>query len=277
VSEDSEDTRGGASGGDDYEQRQDEFVERVHPDPSQQPQSTVELTGLLGNSDREGYRRLYFTRSLDYYAEFRTEDVVYSEQVPRDRPPMVGTEATRIALKRDAPIHYTRVATATEGDEFDLDVRIGAGGMQAAGPPLPVDAQTWEAECPGPTWGDCVTDFTCICGDTIQITICRGATCIDVCDTSPRFTCDTCRTDCGQLTCQTCRTKCGQATCQTCLTRCGQATCAGTCVTCQTKCGQATCRTCITRCRQETCIVTCFTCDTCNPHVFTCGGGLQCR
>src|SRR5215207_7767970 len=101
--------RRGSGGGD--EPSQDEFVARVRPDPSQPPEPVVTLAGLLGDSDRKGFRRLYFTRSLDYYAEFRTEDVVYTEPVPRDEPPLVGAEATRIGLKRDAPIEYTRTAT----------------------------------------------------------------------------------------------------------------------------------------------------------------------
>jgi len=254
--------RGGTGGesGSDEELSQDAFVERLRPDPSQPPQSTVSLAGLLGDSDRQGFRRLYFTRSLDHYAEFRAEDVVYSEPIPPEQGPLVGTEATRVGIRRGAPIEYTRTGAA-EGDEFDIDVRLGAPGM-GSGPALP--PETWEAECPGPTWGGCdQTLVTCGC-ETVQITICRGHTCADVCT-------DTCRTECGQRTCETCRTQCGQATCQatcqTCQTRCGQATCQ----TCQTQCGQATCHTCQTRCGQATCGRTCVTCDTCNPHVFTCG------
>jgi hypothetical protein len=59
---------------------QDHFVERRRPDPSQPPEPVSELVGFLGDSDRESYLRLYFTRKLDYYAEFRAEDVVYSQQ-----------------------------------------------------------------------------------------------------------------------------------------------------------------------------------------------------
>jgi hypothetical protein len=55
---------------------QDPFVERRRPDPSQLPERVRILEGLLDDSDREGYKRLYFTRELDSYAEFRAEDVV---------------------------------------------------------------------------------------------------------------------------------------------------------------------------------------------------------
>jgi hypothetical protein len=47
---------------------QDPYVERLRPDPSQPPEAVRILEGLLGDSDREGYRRLYFNRELDYYA-----------------------------------------------------------------------------------------------------------------------------------------------------------------------------------------------------------------
>jgi hypothetical protein len=49
---------------------QDPYVERLRPDPSQPPEAVRILEGLLGDSDREGYRRLYFNRELDYYAAF---------------------------------------------------------------------------------------------------------------------------------------------------------------------------------------------------------------
>jgi hypothetical protein len=250
------------------ERPQDSFVGKLRPDPAEPPQPSVTLTGLLGDSDRADRRRLYFTRELDYYAEFRSEDVLDASPIPSDQPPFLGVEATRVLLKRDATIDYTRTQTAGEPDEFDIDVRFGP----AAAPRQIFQPQTWEAECPGPTWGDCPTSLTCVsCGDTCGITICRGRTCIENCDT------ETCRTDCFGATCNTCRTRCGQPTCtptcQTCQTQCGQATCA----TCQTACGQATCQTCRTRCGQ----VTCRTCETrcggtCNPHVFTCGPNPQC-
>ena len=231
--------RKSGSGEDPGQRRQDEFVERLRPDPAQPPQPVLTLDGLLGDSDREGYRRLYFSRALDQYAEFRSEDVVAMESVPDDAPPFVGLQSTRVTLKRDAAIEYTRAA-AGPPDDFDLDVRIGAGGIESAGriPPITLAVGTCAAVC-----------------RTID-----GATC-DTC----RTRCDTCRT-CA--TCQTCHTACG--TCQTC-----DATCQGTCQnctqTCQTQCG--TCQTC-----HDVCDPTNVVCPTdlgCNPtfaqtHCFTC-------
>jgi hypothetical protein len=229
------------------------FVSQVRPDPSAPPSAVAQLEGLAGNSDREGWARLYFNRSLTYYAEFRKEDVVSTAPIPPEQSPIAGIEATRVGLRQDAVIEYTRTTRARPQDEFDLGIQLGAApsGVQAQ---LPIQ-RTIPDGCVPRTIDTCRTD-------------CFGVTC------------DTCRTQCGQATCvgtcQTCQTQCGQATCvgtcQTCQTQCGQATCQ-TCQTCQTQCGQATCQTCVTDCRQRTCL----TCDTCNPHVFTCGPNPQCR
>src|SRR3712207_3300194 len=96
---------------------QDPYVERLRPDPSRPPERLRILEGLLGDSDREGYKRLYFTRELDNYAEFRTEDVVFSEPIPSDEPPFLGQQATRVGLRQEAAIEYTRVRTPRPVDE----------------------------------------------------------------------------------------------------------------------------------------------------------------
>jgi hypothetical protein len=247
---------------------QDPHVERLRPDPSAPPAEVATLVGLAGKSDRADRVRLYLNRALNYYAEFRREDIVYTEPVPPDQPPMLGLKATRVGIRRDALIEYTRSTRVLPRDQFDLDVRFAAPLRRGAARLLPLQPETWEAECPGPSWFDaCPTDFGCG-QDTVQITICRGHTCVDVCTDA------TCRTDCNQATCNTCRTACNQATCvtcNTCQTACNQATCV-TCNTCQTACHQATCNTCRTACNQATC-----DCETLNPHVFTCGPNPQCR
>jgi len=237
---------------------QDAFVAERLSSPTELPARTLILSGLLGDSDRPGFRRLYFNKQLDYYAEFASADVVSVTTVPKDQPPFVGLESTKVELRRDATINFTQVRAAVPMDEFDLDLRLSASRRAFVDPM----AQTWEAECPGPTWG-CQTEFacgtdnecpsgwtvckprTCACTDATCQTDCRGATCADTCQTCP-----------GQATCGTCP---GQHTCQTCP---GQQTCA----TCQTCPDQQTCVTCETCARQ----------NTCNPHVFTCGTQPQC-
>lgn len=103
---------------------QDPLVERLRSDPAQPPEPTLTLAGFLGNSDRPGFRRLYFTRDLDYYAEFRVEDVAHIARIPTEEQPFRGEEATRVALRRDATFEYTWTRTARPLDEFDLDVRL---------------------------------------------------------------------------------------------------------------------------------------------------------
>jgi hypothetical protein len=174
---------------------QDPFVERRRPDPSQPPEPVRILEGLLGDSDREGYKRLYFTRELDNYAEFRTEDVVFREPIPSEQAPLVGLEATRVGIRRDAAIEYTRVRAPRPVDEFDLDVRLGGAPTRR----------------PATTINTCF-ELTCFAENT-----CGGeATCFG------GFTCggeDTCANTCAN----TCVNTCVGFTCN------GEQTCVGTC------------------------------------------------
>jgi hypothetical protein len=213
------------------------YVQRLRPDPSEPAPRSLTLSGVIGDSDRPGKRRLYFNRELDYSAEFRAEDVLDSEPIASDQPPFIGLQVTRVTLRRDAAIDFTRTRFSRVMDEFDLDVRLG--GRPSAHPFVgathTLEPCTVSCEC------DTLVDITCQCV-TLQ-------------------------TDCDQNTCQgTCPTDCNQNTCQgTCQTRCGQNTCV-TCQTCETECGQDTCDTCRTQCGQQTCDActhaTCFlTCD----------------
>lgn len=174
-------TRGPANAG---ERPQDPIVGRLRPDPAQPPEPTLAMSGFLGDSDRPGFRRLYFTRDLDYYAEFRADDVVDMNAIPAEQSPFRGEEATRLTLRRDATVEYTRTRTARPLDEFDLDVRLARSGGRfekpkfiSVGPPdscfdCPATPQTCGGEtCPGA--------FTCghdTCGATC-VGSCPGDTC----------------------------------------------------------------------------------------------------
>jgi hypothetical protein len=178
---------------------QDPLVERLRPDPAQPAQATKTLVGMLGDSDRPGHRRLYFTAELDSYAEFRAEDVIAYADIPPEQSPFLGEPATRATLRRDATVTFTRTQGARPLDEFDLDVRLGAGLRAADDPPTfgCPDTEffgctqfcTMEAICGGPTNDGCPLP-TRGC-ETVQITICRGATCIDVCETRQKTLCET--------------------------------------------------------------------------------------
>lgn len=167
------DRRGGAG-----ERPQDPIVERRRPDPTQPPEPTLTMVGFLGDSDREGYRRLYFTIDLDYYAEFRVDDAVDVEAVPAEQAPFRGEQATRLTLRRGAKVEYTRVRSARPVDEFDLDVRLGRlrGGIFTARLPemTPPDpgclALPTPPECPNTpgtcapgadTCGTCTPEWQC--------------------------------------------------------------------------------------------------------------------
>ena len=86
----------------------DQLVDSLVPDPSQPPTPTVSLLGLLGRSAKEGIWRLYFSTELGRYAQFKEEDVLHSVKVPRALPPFLGMEATRVRIRADAEIEYTR-------------------------------------------------------------------------------------------------------------------------------------------------------------------------
>lgn len=276
----------------------DPFVSQRRPDPETAPEPTLTISGLLGDSDRPGRRRLYFNTRLDYYVEFQIADVIAVEDVPPDRPPFPGLDATRVVVRRDARLDYVYSRVAGVLNEFDLDIRRAArfsAGDLRFGPPQvlpPFDRSffvcPWSANtvCNAATCTDPLTDVVTVegtCGGTCNDTC--GGTCGDSCF----GTCDgaTCRGTCAGATCQnTCFGTCGEATCfgtcgrQTCGT-CGRQTCGGeTCDrhTCAT-CGGATCdrQTCFGTCGEATCLGTCgeATCEgaTC---VGTCGG-LTCE
>lgn len=202
------------------------FVDQLRPDPSAPPAAVVRLEGLAGNSDRQGWVRLYLNRSLTFYAEFRREDVVFTEPIPPEQSPIAGLEATRAGLRQDAVIEYTRTTRAKPRDEFDLDIQLAAAPPRGEGQPN--IHGTILNGCTGTCRTDCGTCDTC-----------RHTQC-------GQNTCETCNTCLTCQTCNTCNTCPGQATCHTCPTRCGQNTChtCNTCDTCRTRCGQNTCETC---------------------------------
>jgi hypothetical protein len=142
---------------------QDPFVEQLRPEPSAPPLDVMILEGLAGKSDREDWARLYFNRTLTYYAEFRREDVVFTEAIPPDQSPMLGLKATRVGIKKDAVIEYTRTARAKASDEFDLDVQLGVSSQREVQPNIAgLARETRRFDCLGETgrtdcWGECHT------------------------------------------------------------------------------------------------------------------------
>ena len=217
---------------------QDPLVARLRPDPSQPPEPAVTLEGVLGDSERPGFRRLYFTAELDSFAEFRADDVLSMGEIPADQPPFLGEPATRVTLRRDAAVDFTRTQRGRPIDEFDLDVRLAPAAGAGPGEGRP---QTFgQAGCLE-TFG-----FGCQEGGTLET---FGVEC--------------------QIFTEACTLRCQtfQRTCITCATAC-QDTCGPTCVTCVTcfTCGRTCGPTCGPTCGR-TCGPTCGpTCETCGPR-----------
>jgi hypothetical protein len=154
--------------------RQDPRVEKVRPDPAQPAASGRTLRGLWGDSDRPGFRRLYFSTSLDSYAEFRVEDVIEAVDVPPEQPPFFGERATRVTLPPDAPVDITHTRPAGTIDHFDIDVRFGYPAVSAMAPNVSV----LEPCLLGATPGDVTCDTSQTCGTCFGQLTCEG-TCMD--------------------------------------------------------------------------------------------------
>jgi hypothetical protein len=208
--------------------KQDPRVEQLRPDPSQPPPRGRSLAGLWGDSDREGFRRLYLTRDLDVYAEFRVEDVLATTEIPPERAPFLGEQATRIELRHDAPVDITHSRRVGDVDEFDLDVRFGTGAARAMGR---VYASSGARQCV--KVGEHITDpcdYSCdwLCETYIYP---EGGGCPPGGGRVPSrdctYTCETCDTCVGATGCGTCYTELGHTQCGTCYTDWGQTQCGG--------------------------------------------------
>jgi hypothetical protein len=85
----------------------DELIERLIPDPSNP--DVKRITGfLMGNSDREGYWRLYLTVNLNHYIEFRKEETLYAHQFRPGRTVIWIKPGSRIheMKARSAPVEF---------------------------------------------------------------------------------------------------------------------------------------------------------------------------
>ncbi len=231
--------------------RQDPRVERLRPDPAARPARSQVITGLLGDSDRDGRRRLYLTSALDVYVEFGVEDVLTITEIPADQRPFLGEQATRVELRDEAPVDFTRSRVVGDVDEFDLDLRLPGRGVRFA---AEAAASSGMLACVKP--GEIITDpcdYTCdswVCHTSLF----AGNRCEDYTfggpATSVRAGCpgggggrgtDTCAT-CD--TCDTCATQCG-----TCYTQLGQTDCGG----CYTQVAYTQCGTCYTDVGETNC------------------------
>lgn len=223
--------------------KQDPRVEQLRPDPSAPPPRSRSLSGLWGDSDRPGFRRLYLSSALDTYAEFRVEDVLATAEIAPDQSPFFGEQSTKVELRHDAPVDFTVSRRVGDVDEFDLDVRFGTGAPRPAGNAY---ASSGFIACVKPN--EPITDP---CNHTCDAFLCKtfkgdrpgrdcpggggggggggSANCgTDTCNTCVGATyCGTCHTDPGHTYCGTCYTQYGETQCGTCHTDYGQTRCGG--------------------------------------------------
>ncbi|MER7540114.1 hypothetical protein ABTX77_35845 [Streptomyces sp. NPDC097704] len=185
------------------------------------PVSGLKLKGFPGDSERDGHRRLYFTKNLDYYAEFAVEDVQHAEVILQERPPFRAEEATEVTLREGAVVTYTRNRVARPSDDFDLDFRRRPS-MRPQDDPEPGSEEGTFVPCPD----------TCA---TCWVT-CQGSTCGDTCEGgySCFYTCP--EEECTENTCNS--TECTQWCCQelTVLADCGPSDIETACATCDSTC-----------------------------------------
>jgi hypothetical protein len=220
--------------------RQDPRVERLRPQPQMPPPRTRALEGLWGDSDRDGYARLYLTHDLAVYAEFRVADVVAATEIPADRPPFLGEQATRVELPRDADVDITRTKRVEDVDVFDLDIRFGkvfaaSVGFASSGPDECLKgAEDTKFPCGhtcdaflcetfvGPGGGQCPPGGGGGGGGRpVDSAGCPTGTCVG------ETMCGTCHTDFGATQCGTCHTDVGATQCGTCHTDFGATQCGG--------------------------------------------------
>jgi hypothetical protein len=115
-------------------------VEALVPDPAQPPSDAMVIQGLLGRSDKEGYWRIYYSSDLKTYAEFRAEDALYSEPIPKEESAL-GLEVTRVWLKQEAEMMYPTYIPVQAG--IPQPHPWGRPWMTSAG--LPGEVQnTWD-------------------------------------------------------------------------------------------------------------------------------------
>jgi hypothetical protein len=160
------------------------FVASARATPESAPAVNVRVTGLFANSDDPEKQRVYLSSALDYYADFRAEDVVHYEPIAAERSPIPGYDATRVTLKRGSPIAFTYMRTQSliADDQFDIDVRLGPGGSEPGSQPPGALGSTGGATqrggCDtGPTGRPCAT-YECAVPDR---TMGHTATCHTVC------------------------------------------------------------------------------------------------
>lgn len=123
------------------EMQQDELIDKLIPDPSQQQPLTV-LSGFLGRSSQVGHWRIYLSLTLDEYVEIPEEDIIHSQSLGPEQSALGGT---MVWVRTGTPLQYTRTMSRQIQAEFlqgpiTTGFSMGATGFQAAMAPGPRNA-----------------------------------------------------------------------------------------------------------------------------------------
>ncbi|HEV3002382.1 MAG TPA: hypothetical protein VGW75_16690 [Solirubrobacteraceae bacterium] len=137
----------------------DDFVRKVVPDPANPPNAVV-LEGFVGDSDAEGYVRVYGDPSLATWVDVPADAILHSVRVPEDRSPVGGSilwidGGATLRPPPAAPPKATAADFLRGPVQADLGAAARAGG---AGQPA-ITLWTWNG-CPPYTIGIACT-VTC--------------------------------------------------------------------------------------------------------------------
>jgi len=95
--------------------------EGLEPDPLAEqlaPDGAAVLEGILGRGPTDDDWYLFLNRELTRRAEFKASDVLHFEKIRGEDPPFLGTQGTRVYLRRSARVVYTTTGSREVQAEF---------------------------------------------------------------------------------------------------------------------------------------------------------------
>ena len=95
--------------------------EGLEPDPLPEqlaPEGAAVLLGMLGKGPTDEDWYLFLDRELTRRAEFKASDVLHFEKIRGEDPPFLGTQGTRVYLRRGARMVYTTTGSREVQAEF---------------------------------------------------------------------------------------------------------------------------------------------------------------
>ena len=113
----------------DFSFSQDKIVEILVPDPKHIPDLAVKL-GYLGESDLDGYCRLYLTPELNEYIEILKDDVQYSQKINSESASL-GT--TILWINQNAKLKHTKTISKQQAQQEFLQGPITANFLPGTG------------------------------------------------------------------------------------------------------------------------------------------------